>query len=104
MYTFEYSHEIGRSQPIFHDINRSTKVSSKTATAPRKRHHRRASATTVLSANDINRAAALLFEKFGESAIAGAMFHAHEAELRGALVEMTNWRRIAESALHRLDA
>jgi hypothetical protein len=39
-----------------------------------------------------------------ESAIAGAMLHAHEAELRGAFVEMANWRRIAESALHRFDA
>jgi hypothetical protein len=66
--------------------------------------HRRASRNTMLSPNDIRRAAALLVQRHGESAIAGAMLHAHEAELRGRFVEMDNWRRIAESALHRFDA
>jgi hypothetical protein len=66
--------------------------------------HRPASRNTMLSPNDINRAAALLVQRLGESAIAGAMLHAHEAELRGRFVEMDNWRRIAESALHRFDA
>jgi len=66
--------------------------------------HRRASRDATLSPNDINRAATLLVQRLGESAIAGAMLHAHEAELSGRFVEMDNWRRIAESALHRFDA
>ena len=66
--------------------------------------HRRASRNTTLSPTDINRAAAVLVQRLGESAIAGAMLHAHEAELHGRFVEMYNWCRIAESALHRFDA
>jgi hypothetical protein len=90
---------------IFRRTNRSTKNGKEGAAAQQSHPHRRTSPnTTTLSPNDINRAAALLVQKFGESAIAGAMLHAHEAEIRGAFVEMANWRRIAESALHRFDA
>lgn len=90
---------------FFRRTGRSMKNGKEGVAAPQSHPHRRTSRnTTTLSPNDVNRAAALLLQRFGESAIAGAMLHAHEAELRGALVEMANWRRIAESALHRFDA
>ena len=82
---------------IFHRTSRA-------AAQGGRRQQRASRKSTTLSFNDVNRAAALLVQRFGESAIAGAMLHAHEAELRGAFVEMANWRRIAESALHRFDA
>jgi hypothetical protein len=95
---------IDRSKAIFHRAARSAKDGREGAQGRRGSHHRRTSRKATLSPNDVNRAATLLFQKLGESAIAGAMLHAHEAELRGAFIEMANWRRIAESALHRLDA
>ena len=58
----------------------------------------------MLSSKDAGRAAALLFQKFGEVAIATAMLRSQEAALRGAFVEMVNWRRIAERAVRRLAA
>lgn len=88
---------------IFRGTSRSTKSSRESVAAHRRLRGSSRNATT-LSPNDVNRAAALLVQRFGESAIAGAMLHAHEAEIRGAFVEMANWRRIAESALHRFDA
>jgi hypothetical protein len=58
----------------------------------------------MLSSKEAGRAAALLSQKFGEVAIATAMLRSHEAALRGAFVEMVDWRRIAERALRRLEA
>jgi hypothetical protein len=90
---------------IFRRTSRSAKSGNETAAAQGGRRQQRASRkSATLSLSDVKRAAALLVQMFGESAIAGAMLHAHEAELRGAFVEMANWRRIAESALHRFDA
>ena len=89
---------------ILRRTSRSAKSGNQTAAAQGERRQQRARKPATLSLNDVNRAAALLVQRFGESAVAGAMLHAHEAELRGAFVEMANWRRIAESALHRFDA
>jgi hypothetical protein len=75
-----------------------------TTSAPRKRRRRLACERRMLSASDVDRAAELLFGRLGESAIARAMLRKHDAQLRGAFVEMTNWHRIAESTLLRLAA
>lgn len=104
MPTLRHEPAIDRSKPILHRAARSAKHGGEGAQGRHSSHRRRAWRNATLSPNDVNRAATLLFQKLGESAIAGAMLHAHEAELRGAFVEMANWRRIAESALHRLDA
>ena len=95
---------IDRSKSLFRPARRLTKAGGEIAHGQRKSQRHRVWQDTILSRNDVNRAAALLFQRFGESAIAGAMLHAHEAELRGAFAEMANWRRIAESALQRFDA
>ena len=58
----------------------------------------------MLSSQDASRAAALLSQRFGEVAVAAAMLRSQEAAERGALIEMVNWRRIAERALRRFDA
>ena len=87
--------------PAGHGPSRSN---CETASAPRKRRGRFASERRMLSASDVDRAADLLFGRLGESAVARAMLRKHEAQLRGAFVEMANWHRIAESALLRLAA
>ena len=58
----------------------------------------------MLSSHDASRAAAVLSARLGEVAVAAAMLRSHEAAERGELIEMVNWRRIAERALRRLDA
>ena len=55
----------------------------------------------MLTVQDACRAAALLADRLGEVAIAAALLRSQEAERRGALIEMVNWRRIAEQALRR---
>ena len=55
----------------------------------------------MLTSHDANRAASLLANRLGEVAIAAAVLRAQEAERRGELIEMVNWRRIAEQALRR---
>ena len=104
MPTLAHTSAIDRSKSIFSLARRLRKAGSEIAHGERKSQRRRIWQNTILSRNDVDRAAALLFERFGESAIAGAMLHAHEAGLRGAFAEMANWRRIAESALQRFDA
>jgi hypothetical protein len=56
----------------------------------------------MLSATHARRAATALVTKFGEVAIAAAMLRAQEHQARGELIEMANWRRIAEAAVRRL--
>lgn len=58
----------------------------------------------MLSSQDASRAAALLSSRLGEVAIAAAMLNSQQAGERGDLIEMVNWRRIAERALRRYDA
>ena len=55
----------------------------------------------MLTSQDANRAASLLAHRMGEVAIAAAILRSQEAGERGELIEMVNWRRIAEQALHR---
>jgi hypothetical protein len=57
----------------------------------------------MLTLQDTNRAAALLADRLGEVAVAAALLRSQEAEARGALIEMVNWRRIAEQALRRFE-
>jgi len=105
MPAFTHALALDSGNHMFRRTGRSTKNGTENVTARQGRSHRRISRNSAtLSPNDVNRAAALLVQRFGESAIAGAMLHAHEAELRGAFVEMANWRRIAERALHRFGA
>jgi hypothetical protein len=52
----------------------------------------------MLSANHARRAASALVTKFGEVAIAAAVLRSQEHQARGELIEMANWRRIAEAA------
>ena len=56
----------------------------------------------MLSATQSRRAATVLVSKFGEVAIAAAMLRAQEHQAKGELIEMANWRRIAEAAARRL--
>jgi hypothetical protein len=60
----------------------------------------------MLSSQDANRAAALMVAQLGEVALPAAILRSQEAAERGALVDMFNWRRIAEAerTLLRLDA
>jgi hypothetical protein len=58
----------------------------------------------MLTSQDASRAAALLTHRLGEVAVAAAVLRSQEAEKRGELIEMVNWRRIAEQALRRLPA
>jgi hypothetical protein len=58
----------------------------------------------MLSSQDASRAAALLSSRLGEVAIAAAMLNSQQAGERGDLIEMVNWRRIAERALRRHNA
>jgi hypothetical protein len=59
--------------------------------------------TAMLSPQDTRRVAALLANQLGEVAIAAAVLHAQQAERRGELTLMVNWRRIAEQALRRFE-
>ena len=52
----------------------------------------------MLSANDARRTATALVDKYGEVAIAAAVLRAQEHQARRELIEMANWRRIAEAA------
>ena len=58
----------------------------------------------MLTSQDASRAASLLAHRFGEVAIAAAILRSQEAGARGELLEMVNWRRIAEQALRRFQA
>lgn len=58
----------------------------------------------MLTSQDANRAAALLTDRLGEVAVAAAVLRSQEAKQRGELLEMVNWRRIAEQALRRFQA
>lgn len=53
----------------------------------------------MLSAIDARRAAIALLGRWGEVAIAAAVFRAQEAESRGRYEEMASWRSIAAAAL-----
>ena len=55
----------------------------------------------MLTSQDTSRAAALLANRLGEVAVAAAVLRSQEAEGRGELIEMVNWRRIAEQVLRR---
>jgi hypothetical protein len=55
----------------------------------------------MLTSHDTSRAAALLADRLGEIAVAAAILRSQEAGRRGELIEMVNWRRIAEQALRR---
>ena len=55
----------------------------------------------MLTSQDASRAASLLTQRMGEVAIAAAILRSQEAGERGELIEMVNWRRIAEQALRR---
>jgi len=55
----------------------------------------------MLTSQDTNRAAALFANRLGEVAVAAAVLRSQEAEGRGELIEMVNWRRIAEQVLRR---
>ncbi len=57
----------------------------------------------MLSRSHAARAASVLVEQFGEVAIAAALLRAQEAQSRGHLVDMANWRRIAHAAADRLN-
>ncbi len=52
----------------------------------------------MLSLIDARRAAIALLGRWGEVAIAAAVFRAQEAESRGRYEEMASWRRIAAAA------
>ena len=52
----------------------------------------------MLSVIDARRAAIALLGRWGEAAIAAAVFRAQEAESRGRYEEMAGWRRIAAAA------
>jgi hypothetical protein len=58
----------------------------------------------MLTPQDTSRAAALLADRLGEVAIATAVLRSQEAQGRGELIEMVNWRRIAEQALRRFES
>jgi hypothetical protein len=58
----------------------------------------------MLSSSQARSVASALVERLGPVSLAAAMLRAQEAERRGALVEMRDWRRIAEAALRRLAA
>ena len=58
----------------------------------------------MLTSQDASRAASLLAYRLGEVAIAAAVLRSQEAEKRGELIEMVNWRRIAEQALRRFQS
>jgi hypothetical protein len=55
----------------------------------------------MLSETNARRAATALLDRFGEVAIAAAVLRAQQAQSQGRLVEMANWRRIAEAAAQR---
>lgn len=58
----------------------------------------------MLTSQDASRAAVLLTTRLGEVAVAAAILRSQEAEQRGELIEMVNWRRIAEQALRRFQS
>jgi hypothetical protein len=55
----------------------------------------------MLSETNAHRAATALLNRLGEVAIAAAMLRAQQAKSQGRLIEMANWRRIAEAAAER---
>ncbi len=57
----------------------------------------------MLTSQDASRAASLLANRLGEVAIAAALLRSQEAGERGDLIEMVNWRRIAEQAVRRFE-
>jgi hypothetical protein len=58
----------------------------------------------MLSSSQARTLATALIDRLGSVGLATAIWRAQEAERRGALIEMNDWRRIAEQALRRLAA
>lgn len=58
----------------------------------------------MLSSSQARTLATALIDRLGSVGIAAAILRAQEAERRGALIEMSDWRRVAEQALRRLAA
>jgi hypothetical protein len=56
----------------------------------------------MLSSSQARSVAVILVDRLGVVSLAAAMLRAQEAERRGAVVEMLDWRRIAAQALQRL--
>jgi hypothetical protein len=56
----------------------------------------------MLSSSQARSVAAILVDRLGVVSLAAAMLRSQEAERRGAVVEMLDWRRIAAQALQRL--
>ena len=56
----------------------------------------------MLSSSQARTLATALIDRLGSAGIAAAMLRAQEAEKRGDLLEMNDWRRVAEQALRRL--
>jgi hypothetical protein len=57
----------------------------------------------MLSQSHARRAAHELVNRFGEVAIAAAMLRSQQAQAKGQLVAMADWRRIAAAAAQRLN-
>jgi len=56
----------------------------------------------MLSSSQTRSVASVLVDRLGVVSLAAAMLRAQEAERRGAVIEMLDWRRIAAQALQRL--
>jgi len=56
----------------------------------------------MLSSSQARTLATALIDRLGSAGIAAAMLRAQEAEKRGDLLEMNDWRRIAEQAVRRM--
>ena len=56
----------------------------------------------MLSSSQARSLAAVLIDRLGSAGIAAAMLRAQEAEKRGDLIEMSDWRRVAAQAVRRM--
>ena len=56
----------------------------------------------MLSSSQARTIGTVLIDRLGSVGVAAAMLRAQEAEQRGDLLEMNDWRRIAQQALRRL--
>ena len=56
----------------------------------------------MLSSSQARTLAEALLDRLGSAGIAAAMLRAQEAEKRGDLLEMNEWRRIAAQAVRRM--